>query len=295
MSSKHNNAILLAILAATLYAISSPISKILLREIPPMMMAAMLYLGAGIGMSVIGVVRKNRGAELRLTRKELPYTVAMVVLDIAAPIFLMLGLTLTTAANASLLNNFEIVSTAMIALLVFNEKITRRLWIAIALITLSSMILTIDDTSSFSFSLGSVFVVIACICWGIENNCTRVLSTKDPLQIVIIKGFGSGLGALIIAFAVGERIDNPAYIPAALLLGFFAYGLSIYFYVYAQRELGAAKTSAYYAIAPFIGVMLSFVILGEKPNAPFALALVIMIFGAYLASTTTKKESISLM
>jgi uncharacterized membrane protein len=123
-----------------------------------------------------------------------------------------------------------------------------------------------------------------CVCWGFENNCTRKISNKDPLQIVVIKGFGSGFGALTIAFAVGEWTYSFAYIPAVLLLGFVAYGLSVFFYVYAQREIGAAKTSAYYAIAPFIGVILSFIILGERPNFLFGIALLIMIAGAWLAS-----------
>lgn len=291
--SKHSRAIFQAILAAALYAISLPLSKILLKEIPPMMMAALLYLGAGIGMAIVGFVRKwqnKEHGEAKLTRKELPYTIAMVVLDIAAPIFLMFGLTLTTAANASLLNNFEIVATALIALLFFKEAIGRRLWIAIVLITLSSIILTVEGAGSFSFSVGSALVLLACICWGFENNCTRKISSKDPLQIVVIKGFGSGLGSLVIALTIGEQISNMVYIPAVLLLGFVAYGLSIFFYVYAQREIGAAKTSAYYAVAPFIGVVLSFILLGEKPNLAFGIALLIMVVGAYLASTDVRKQ-----
>lgn len=291
IKSRHNIAVFQAILAAALYAISSPLSKLLLVEIPPMMMAAGLYLGAGMGMSVIAFVRsktQKERTEAGLTKKELPYTVAMVALDIAAPIFLMFGLTLTTASNASLLNNFEIVATAVIALFVFKEVISRRLWFAIILITISSIILTIKDTSSFSFSIGSIFVLLACICWGFENNCTRKLSVKDPLEIVIIKGLGSGLGSLVIAWVVGEEIGSWVYIPVVLLLGFVAYGLSIFFYVYAQREIGAAKTSAYYAVAPFIGVVLSFIILGENPNITFAVALIIMIIGTYLATTDRK-------
>lgn len=291
VKSKHNIAVFQAVLAAALYAISSPVSKLLLVEIPPMMMAAFLYLGAGIGMSVIAFVRsktQKERTESKLTKKELPFTVAMVVLDIAAPIFLMFGLSLTTAANASLLNNFEIVATAVIALFIFKEAISKRLWIAIVLITFSSILLTVEDTSSFSFSIGSIFVLLACVCWGFENNCTRKISAKDPLEIVIIKGLGSGLGSLVIALVVGEEIGNWVYIPAVLLLGFVAYGLSIFFYVYAQREIGAAKTSAYYAVAPFIGVVLSFIILGEKPNVTFAIALLIMIVGTYLATTDRK-------
>ncbi|TAH61553.1 MAG: DMT family transporter, partial [Gottschalkiaceae bacterium] len=288
MKSKHNIAILWAILAAALYAISTPVSKILLNKIPPTMMASLLYLGAGIGMSVIALIRYQTGTlkkEMRLTKKELPFTIGMVALDILAPIFLMIGLTMTTPENASLLNNFEIVATSLIALFIFNEHISKKLWIAIGLITISSIILSFENIYSLSFSIGSFFVLLASICWGLENNCTRMLSVKDPLQVVIIKGFGSGFGSLLISFIIKETSSNVTYIIATLLLGFVAYGLSIYFYVYAQRELGAAKTSAYYAIAPFIGVALSFVIFLQVPTLTFIIALLIMIIGTYFAST----------
>lgn len=288
MESKNLIAILWAILAAALYAISSPISKILLNEVPPTLMASLIYLGAGIGMSVIALFRYKMGnfkKEMKLTKNELPFTVGMVVLDILAPIFLMIGLTMTTAENVSLLNNFEIVATSLIALLIFKESISKRLWLAIGLITISSIILSFENIKGLSFSFGSIFVLLASICWGLENNCTRMLSVKDPLQVVIIKGFGAGLGSLIISFIIKETSTNVPYIIASLLLGFVAYGLSIYFYVYAQRELGAAKTSAYYAIAPFIGVALSFVIFRQIPTITFIIALLIMIIGAYFAST----------
>lgn len=204
-----NKAIFYAILAAALYALNAPISKLLLQNVPPTMMAGFLYLGAGIGMAVMGLVRSKTGhgrREMRLTKKDLPYTLGMVVLDIAAPIFLMIGLTRTTAANASLLNNFEIVATSLIALLIFKEKIGKRLWIAIGLITLSSILLSVEDASSFQFSFGSLFVLAACVCWGLENNCTRNLSHSDPLEIVVIKGFGSGIGSVIIGLVIGEAL-----------------------------------------------------------------------------------------
>lgn len=284
---KNNLATLFALLAAALYAINSPLSKLLLKELSATMMAAYLYLGAGIGMALVGLIQKRSRhyhGERSLTKKEIPYTIAMVVLDIAAPIFLMIGLNLTTAANASLLNNFEIVATAVIALIVFKEAISKRLWAAILLITLSSILLSVEDISSFSFSYGSILVLLACTCWGLENNCTRAISQKDPVQIVVIKGFGSGLGSLIIALFIGEPFGKPLYIAATLLLGFVAYGLSIFFYVYAQRDLGAAKTSAYYAIAPFIGVLLSLAIFNQIPGISFVVALLIMIGGTYLAT-----------
>ena len=281
-------AVLWAVLAAALYALNAPFSKLLLGSVPPTLMAALLYLGAGSGMAAVRLVQRRTGktpAEAPLTHTDLLYTIGMVVLDIAAPILLMLGLNLTTAANAALLNNFEIVATSLIALGLFGERISPRLWGAIVLVTVASMVLSVEDRSSFSFSTGSVLVLLACTCWGLENNCTRSISHKDPLEIVVIKGFGSGAGSLVIALTLGERPGPPAAMLWALVLGFVAYGLSIFFYIYAQRDLGAAKTSAYYALAPFIGAGLSLLIFRQKPDAVFLTALVIMMAGTWLAST----------
>jgi len=279
--------IFLAILAAALYALNSPFSKLLLKYLPSTLMAGFLYIGAGFGMIMIFLIRKaskRPGTEPRLTMKDLPYTIAMIVLDIAAPICLLFGLTMTTAANASLLNNFEIVATAIIALVVFKETISPRLWLGILFVTASCTLLSFEDISSLQFNSGSLFVLLACICWGIENNCTRRLSSKDPLQIVMVKGIFSGIGSITIGFLCGERILHLWTIPVVLLLGFVAYGLSIYFYVYAQRILGAARTSAYYAVAPFIGVFLSLLIFREIPGILFIAALLLMTIGAWLSS-----------
>lgn len=277
-------AIFYAVLAAALYAINAPVSKLLLTLIPSTMMAGLLYLGAGIGMLILEKWGRKK-EEQPLTRKELPYTAAMVILDIAAPIFLMIGLTRCSAANASLLNNFEIVATSLIALMVFKEAIGKRLWLAIILVTISSILLSFEDMSSLQFSWGSLFVLLACVSWGFENNCTRMLSSKNPAQIVIIKGFGSGIGAILLSLLIGERFSRIGYIMLALLLGFVAYGLSIYFYIYAQRDLGAAKTSTYYAVSPFIGAGLSLVIFHELPSVLFVAALLIMALGTYFASS----------
>lgn len=257
-------------------------------------MAALLYLGAGIGMLIVNLFKqysKSEQVEATMTKKELPYIIGMLLLDIAAPILLMLGLARTTAENVSLLNNFEIVATALIALFIFQEAIGRRMWLAIALITLSTIILTVEDLSSLSFSLGSLFVIAACLCWGVENNCTRMLSLKDPLQIVVVKGFGSGIGALLIFLVLQEYNSNLWYIFLALILGFVAYGLSIFFYISAQRELGAARTSAYYAAAPFIGVIMSWLLLQEQISTSFLVALVIMLTGAYFAVTENHRHT----
>ena len=285
---KSNNiGILLAMLAAALYALNSPLSKLLLDFVPPVIMAGLLYLGAGIGMGAVSFIKKitkKPSREAPLTKKDLPYTLAMIILDIAAPIFLMLGLNATSAANASLLNNFEIVATALTALLIFKEKISPRLWAGIVFVTLSCALLSFENLTSFSFSYGSLFILLATLCWGIENNCTRELSEKDPMQIVTLKGIFSGLGSLVIGICAGEKIEKTWSIFAVLLVGFVAYGLSIFFYVHAQRLLGAARTSAYYAIAPFIGVFLSLIVFSDLPKVTFYIALALMAVGAFLSA-----------
>ena len=277
----------LALLAAVLYALNAPFSKLLLHSVPPAMMAALLYLGAGGGMAVVSLLRRVPRQPLEGGRR---YVVGMIVLDIIAPISLMAGLSMSSAAHAALLNNFEIVATAVIALSLFGERISGRLWWGIGLVTVSCGILSFEDISSLTFSAGSPLILLACLCWGLENNCTRMLSSGDPLRIVVVKGFGAGAGSLVIALAAGERLESPAVIPAALLLGFFAYGLSILCYVRAQRDLGAAKTGAYYAVAPFAGALLSLAVFRDPPGTAFYLALPVMALGTWFASTDGREE-----
>ena len=284
---RKNKAALLAALAALFYSLNAPFSKVLLADVPSTIMAGLLYLGAGIGMLFILIIRKILGIgknEKALSKSDLPYTASMIALDIAAPISLMTGLAIASAESVSLLNNFEIVATSLIALVIFKEKVSLRLWLAIALITASSILLSFEDIQSFALSPGALLVLLASVFWGFENNCTRMLSKSDPLEIVAIKGFGSGIGSLLIAFFMKEKLPSFPLAFSALLLGFISYGLSIFFYVYAQRFLGAAKTSAYYAINPFIGVILALLIFKEVPNFTFWIALVIMAAGTYLTT-----------
>ena len=287
MTKKTSRAILFAVLAAALYALNAPVSKLLLGRVPERMMAAFLYLGAGVGMGAVKLIGRGR-RERSLRRDDLPYVIGMIALDIAAPILLMLGLRRTTPETAALLNNFEIVATSLIALILFRETISRRLWLAIVLVTAASALLSVEDAGSLRFSAGSIYVLLACACWGFENNCTRRLSDRSPLDVVIVKGLFSGAGALGIAFFAGGRLPGAMDALAAMLLGFVAFGMSIFFYIRAQRDLGAARTSAYYALAPFIGAGLSLAIFRDMPGATFFLALAIMIAGAYLASSDGK-------
>jgi len=285
-------AVCYAVAAAVFYSLNVPCSKLLLDKIEPTFMAAFLYLGAGIGVSIMYLFHhKHESTAERLEKKDMPYTVGMVLLDIIAPILLMLGVNLGTSANASLLGNFEIVATTIIALLIFKEKVSKKLWAAIGLITLSSIILSFGGEGNFNFSLGSLFVLGATVCWGLENNCTRNISEKSTYQIVTIKGFGSGTGSLIVAIILGEKMPEIRYVLPAFLLGFVAYGLSIFTYIRAQKTLGAAKTSAYYAVAPFIGAFLSFLFLRESLTIAYIIALAVMIVGTAFVVSDTLDQS----
>ena len=282
------SAIICAILAAVFYALNTPFSKVLLKNISPTFMAAFLYLGAGIGVGFMYLFQyKKEDSSMRLSRKDLPYTILMVVLDVIAPIFLMIGISIGSSANASLLGNFEIVATSIIALVFFKEDVSKNLWIAIVFITLSSIILSFEGQESFRFSYGSLFVILATMSWGLENNCTRKISNKSSYQIVTIKGLCSGIASLIISIIIGEKFPEIRYTFYALLLGYVAYGLSIFLYVRSQRDLGAAKTSAYYAIAPFIGTFLCFLVNGEALSASYFVGLILMIVGTVFVVVDT--------
>jgi drug/metabolite transporter (DMT)-like permease len=278
-----------AFLAAALYALNMPFSRLLLGSVDPLYMAAFLYLGAGLGMLGMWVLRTKPKARVfaPIEKDEKPYILGMVLLDILAPALLMFGLRSTLAANASLLNNFEIVATSLIALILFKEAISRRLWIGIVLVTLASVLLSMESLSVFRFSSGSLLILAASTTWGLENNFTRKLSNRASSDIVIIKGIGSGLGSLILALLTREAFPQVGFIFLTMLLGFVAYGLSINYYVKAQMQLGAAKTSAYYAVAPFLGVIFSFLIFRALPLPTFWVGLILMAAATWFLITDT--------
>ena len=250
-------------------------------QIPSAVLGGLLYLGAGVGLFITTFI-KHSNVELKLTKKDLPFVIAMVLLDIFAIIFLMFGISKTIAANVSLLSNFELVATSIVACIFFKEFLSKRMWLVVLLITIACSILTFEGRESFVFNTGSIFVLLSALCWGIENNCTRMLSVKDTRQITIIKGVFSGLGCLLVSQIVGSYIPEIKYVVSALLLGFFSYGISVCFYIYAQRFLGAVKTASYYSTTPFFGVIFCFLLLGDKPHFQFYIALIIMIIASVL-------------
>lgn len=286
-------AFLLVTFSALLYAIGTPINKLLLNYFNPTMLSGLLYIGAGTGMTLIFLfqkIAKKPETQLPLGKKDIPFLVTMVVLDVAANIGLMVGLTMTTAANISLLSNFEIVVTSLFALIIFKEVISPRLGIGIGLIFIASILISIDFSAGLSISLGSLFALLGCIAWGFENNITRKLSAKNTLQVTIVKGLGVGITSLVIAFILGERITDYGMAAVTIAVGTVTYGVSILCFISAQRQLGASKTSAFFAVAPFFGVLFSCLIFWTLPSYMFFIAIGIMLIGVYFVITEKRKS-----
>jgi len=275
---------IMAILAAILFGVSAPLSKILLGEIGPIPLAAFLYIGSGAGLLVYRKIERLTGSqregEAPIVKKDTPWLIGAILSGgVIAPILLMSSLRITPASTASLLLNFESVATALIAALFFSEYIGKRVWIAIVLITSASILLSWDFTSQWGFSIGAVGIIFACFCWGIDNNFTRNISSKNPVSIVIIKGFSAGFFSLFLALLLKNPIPSLKIILLAMLLGFFSYGFSLVLFILAMRNLGSARTSAFFGTAPFIGAILAFILFKEIPNIMFIISLPIMMAG----------------
>jgi drug/metabolite transporter (DMT)-like permease len=278
--------VLQVIASAALYGVGIPISKLLLGDIAPLPMAALLYLGSGIGLFLWRGLRKDKkvvSKEAKLGQKDLPWLLgACLAGGIAAPIVLMLSLKTAPASTASLLLNFEGVATTVIAGIVFKEHIGKRIWGAVLLITLASIVLSWNTSGQWGFSLGALGVLAACALWGADNNFTRNISAKDPLIIVAVKGLGSGTFSLLLAFLIGQPFPRFVFAVMAMLLGCLSYGLSIVLFIRGMRELGSARTSALYGIAPFLGAVISVFLFRETPGIQLVVSLPVMIGGAVL-------------
>jgi drug/metabolite transporter (DMT)-like permease len=276
-----------AILAAMLFGASAPLSKILLGSIEPIPLTSFLYLGSGTGLllfqAISSLIRKKSQIEAPLTVSDIPWLTGAVMFGgVIAPIILMFSLRVTPASTSSLLLNFEGVATTVIAVLFFKESAGKRVWTAVLLITCACVLLSWDFSNKWGLSIGALGIISACLCWGIDNNLTRNISSKNPFLIVTIKGFGAGLFSLILSFMLGNTLPDIKVILMAMLLGCFSYGLSIVLFVLAMRNMGSARTSALFGTAPFIGTILSFLLYNDKPGILFAAALPVMILGAAL-------------
>lgn len=276
--------ILQALAAALFFGASAPIAKLLLGDVPPVLMAAFLYLGSGTGITLIKLYQRatRNQKEAGIRRPDAGWLAGAIVSGgILAPIILMISLKNTPASTASLLLNFEGVGTTLIALLFFRESISRRALSAILIITLASIFLSTDFSSGFGLSLGALGVILACVLWGVDNNFTRNIAAKDPLTIVAWKGLIAGSFSLLLGLGLGQQLPEFRLILRILMLGFISYGLSTMLFIYSMRGLGAARTSALYGTAPLAGVLLSIVIFKDPVTILFVLAALLMMVGAY--------------
>lgn len=276
-----------ALVAAALFGVSAPAAKVLLGEIEPVLLAAFLYLGSGLGLFLYRFLlpagRQNARAEAGIEKADIPWVVGAVLAGgFAAPVVLMFSLRVTPAATASLLFNFETVATTLIAALVFREAVGRRVWWAIILVTAASILLSLNIDGQWGISAGALGVLTACALWGIDNNFTRNISAKDPLAIVTIKGLGAGGFSLALAILLKNPLPGLLATLGAMLLGCFSYGFSIVLFIRAMRCLGAARASAMFAAAPFMGVLISLLVLRETPGTLFFISLPFMAAGVAL-------------
>lgn len=276
--------ILLALLSAALFGASTPFAKLLLASVDPWMMAGLLYLGAGLGLAVVNLSRgalRLPAVEAPLRRVDLPWLALVVAAGgVLAPLLLMFGLARTDAAGTSLLLNLEGLATMGIAWLVFRENVDRRLLLGAFAILAGAVVLSWQGRASFQS--GALLVAGACLCWGIDNNLTRKLSSADPVQIAMLKGLVAGTVNLVLALANGAAFPGLGTLLAVAAVGFLGYGVSLALFVLSLRYLGTARTGAYFSLAPFVGAVLAVLMLGENPSLQLLLAGGLMALGLWL-------------
>jgi len=272
-----------ALAAALLFAVSVPAGKLLLAHLRPLELSALCYLGSGLGLLAWRLFAGAKGlaAEAPLDRRDLPYTAGFVLAGgVLAPLLLFTGLSLTSSSSASILLNFELVFTSLIAVLVFKEHGGGRFWAAAGLITAGAMALSWEG-GGFSFGLGAALVLASSFMWGVDNNLTARVSIKNPVTLAAIKGLAGGVingGLALYAYGSLPPLD---WAVVALLLGFVSYGISLVLFILAMRGLGASRAGAFFGSYPFIGAALSVAFLGEPLTARLLWASALML-GAFL-------------
>lgn len=274
----------LAVASAALFGATPPLSKLLLDQVNPFMLAGLLYLGAGIGLAIYRLLRGGAADadEARLGSKDLPWlALAIGMGGVLAPVLLMVGLTLNTASSSALLLNLEGLATMAIAWLVYRENVDRRLLLG-AMAILTGAVLLSWQGQGVSVNLGALAIAGACVAWGLDNNFTRKISAADPVTIAMLKGLVAGSVNVAIAFVGGASVPPIAVMVSAATVGFFGIGVSLVMFVFALRHLGTARTGAYYSLAPFIGALLAIVVLGEPVTVTLGLAGLLMGLGLWL-------------
>ncbi|AZG11930.1 drug/metabolite transporter (DMT)-like permease [Cupriavidus metallidurans] len=277
-----------ALLAALLFGASTPLAKSLTGAVSPILLAGLLYLGSGVGLALVIVARRLwhppalSSEQLGIPKADWTWLLGAILAGgVAGPGLLMTGLVSTNAASASLLLNVEGVFTAMIAWIVFKENADRQIVLGMIAIVAGGMLLSWQP-GSLQLSMGALLIVAACLCWAVDNNLTRKVSSNDALLLACIKGLVAGLCNTALALAQGAALPSPTVLAGAMLVGFAGYGVSLALFVVGLRVLGTARTGAYFSVAPLIGVVISFAIWPEVPSVAFWLAATLMMLGVWL-------------
>jgi len=278
-----------ALAAALLFGASTPLAKLLVGSMPALLLAGLLYLGSGLGLGVLLSLRwareraSGQGAtHLAIPREEVPWLLGAIVFGgMLGPALLMVGLTQVGGAAASLLLNVEGVLTAVIAWLVFKENADRQIVLGMVAIVSGGVLLSWEPGGA-TFSTGALLILGACLCWAIDNNLTRKVSTNDAMLVACLKGLVAGTCSTALALLGGANWPAPPAVGASLLLGFFGYGLSLTLFVVGLRTLGTARTGAYFSVAPLFGVVISLAIWPGVPGPLFWVAAALMALGVWL-------------
>ena len=272
-----------ALASALLFGAGTPLAKLLLDTVNPWLLAGLLYLGSGVGLSIFRVVR--RAQRVRLRRSELaPLAGAIFFGGIVGPVLLMVGLVGMPASGASLLLNAEGVFTALLAWFVFKENFDRRIAFGMLAIVAGAVVLSWPGEAEFSGILPPLALLGACLAWGIDNNLTRKVALTDATWIAATKGLVAGPVNLVLAFAVGAQLPPLLNVGAAMLVGLFAYGVSLVLFIIALRHVGTARAGAYYSIAPFFGATLALA-MGDRISVPLIVGGALMAVGVWLHLT----------
>jgi drug/metabolite transporter (DMT)-like permease len=281
--------VLYALLSAALFGVSTPAAKLLVASIHPVTLAGLLYCGAGVGLAVLRRILPSivTGApEAAISRIELPWLAGAIWAGgVLGPLLLMFGLTRTEAATASLLLTLEGAATALMAWFIFHENFDRRIAIGMASLVVGAAVLSWSGAPTFDSLVGPLAIVGACIAWGLDNNLTRKVSLADPLQIAMLKGLIAGPFNLILGLGISNQVPNLSGVLLAGIVGFVGYGISLALFIVALRNLGTARTGAYFSTAPFIGSAVAVIFLGEPVTAQLLIAGALMALGVWLHLT----------
>jgi drug/metabolite transporter (DMT)-like permease len=267
--------------AALLFGASVPFAKLLLGGTAPLLLAALLYLGAGAALTLVGpLVRRG---EARLSRRDLPLLLGITVTGgVIGPICMLLGLSRVSGVAGALLLNLEAPFTMLVAIALFREHLAWKEIAAAALIVAGAATLAARPGELGGSWVGVLLVAAACASWAVDNNLTGRLALKDPIAVVRWKALGAGGGVLVVALATGQALPGAGVAAGALVLGALSYGASIVLDTYALRLLGAAREAAFFATAPFAGALLAVPLLGERPRLADGLAGAAMLAGVAL-------------